>query len=359
MKHRKILSALLALAMMMALAVPAMAISGDAGGIGGLDQDSGGLFVVGKADEEVVVQDKHVTLRSWQVSEPDENKVYTLTKGDGEDTVISLVTPQKSDTLVFTGLNEYTWICGLAYSDPDGDGVYDQRLLRATAEENGDCTYKFEPADIASPLTSINDPGFPLNTNYAEALYLDFMLKPDGAIGLRIGFSNGDAQIQVSVAKLMEIFGPNTLLRLECMAFTCAVLLPGEDAEPAQPAEAGTYTVKYGDTWGQLALNNYGSYGAWRLLWKANGYKGLSTGKDIVLPEKLGSYTRLPAQVLAEGEKLYTVKAGDTLGQIAAAEYGDMSMYKAIFERNSDRLKSANSIYEGQVLVLPVKPAGN
>lgn len=29
--------------------------------------------------------------------------------------------------------------------------------------------------------------------------------------------------------------------------------------------------------------------------------------------------------------------------------------YKAIFERNADRLVNANTIYEGQVIVLPAK----
>ena len=31
--------------------------------------------------------------------------------------------------------------------------------------------------------------------------------------------------------------------------------------------------------------------------------------------------------------------------------------YKAIFERNADRLVNANAIYEGQVIVLPAKEA--
>lgn len=55
------------------------------------------------------------------------------------------------------------------------------------------------------------------------------------------------------------------------------------------------------------------------------------------------------------GEKLYTVKAGDTLGKTAASQYGKVSEYKAVFERNTDRLKNANTIYAGQVIVLPVK----
>ena len=75
----------------------------------------------------------------------------------------------------------------------------------------------------------------------------------------------------------------------------------------------------------------------------------------ITLPEKLGKDTLLPAAAAGEGEKLYTVKAGDTLGKIAAAEYGKAGEYLAIFERNADRLKNANTIYEGQVIVLPAK----
>ena len=131
---------------------------------------------------------------------------------------------------------------------------------------------------------------------------------------------------------------------------------PEKPTEPAKPA-AGTYTAKQWDTWGHIALNNYGSYAAWPGLYAANGYKGISVGMTITLPEKIGSFTRLAPQTLAEGEKLYTVKAGDTLGQIAVSEYGSFMMYKAIFERNSDRLKNVNTIYDGQTLVLPVKPA--
>ena len=33
----------------------------------------------------------------------------------------------------------------------------------------------------------------------------------------------------------------------------------------------------------------------------------------------------------------------------------DVMKYKTIFERNADRLVSTNTIYEGQVIVLPAK----
>ena len=45
---------------------------------------------------------------------------------------------------------------------------------------------------------------------------------------------------------------------------------PGEPTTPAAPAAAGTYTVKKGDTYGTIALNNYGTYGVWGELYKAN-----------------------------------------------------------------------------------------
>lgn len=70
-------------------------------------------------------------------------------------------------------------------------------------------------------------------------------------------------------------------------------------------------------------LNNYGTYGVWRELHKAN------KGAALVLPE--------------------------TLGAIAKATYGDAMKYKTIFERNADCLVNAKTIYEGQVIVLPAK----
>lgn len=113
--------------------------------------------------------------------------------------------------------------------------------------------------------------------------------------------------------------------------------------------------MKKGDTYGTIALNNYGTYGVWSELYKANKGVKLTEGATLVLPEKLGKVARINAPAAASGETLYTVKAGDTLGAIAKATYGDVMKYKTIFERNADRLVNANTIYEGQVIVLPAK----
>ena len=130
---------------------------------------------------------------------------------------------------------------------------------------------------------------------------------------------------------------------------------PEQPDQPAVPDAPGTYTVKRGDTWGSICTNFYGTNAQRYALMNANKNVKLKEGTVITLPEKLGKDTLIPAPAAAEGEKLYTVKAGDTLGKIAAAEYGRAGEYQAIFERNADRLKNANTIYEGQVIVLPAR----
>ena len=130
---------------------------------------------------------------------------------------------------------------------------------------------------------------------------------------------------------------------------------PEQPEQPAAPVAAGSYTVKKGDTYGTIALNNYGTYGVWSELYKVNKGAKLTEGTTLVLPETLGKVARINAPAAANGEILYTVKAGDTLGAIAKATYGDVMKYKTIFERNADRLVNANTIYEGQVIVLPAK----
>lgn len=130
---------------------------------------------------------------------------------------------------------------------------------------------------------------------------------------------------------------------------------PAETEQPAAPAEAGSYTAKKGDTWSSICTNFYGNNAQRYNLMNANKGVALKEGAVITLPAKLGKDALIPAPAAAEGEKLYTVVRGDTLGKIAAAEYGKVSEYKAIFERNADRLKNADTIYEGQVIVLPAK----
>jgi nucleoid-associated protein YgaU len=51
--------------------------------------------------------------------------------------------------------------------------------------------------------------------------------------------------------------------------------------------------------------------------------------------------------------KTYTVKSGDTLGEIAKRELGSASKYMEIFNANRDLLSDPDKIKPGQVLKMP------
>ena len=55
----------------------------------------------------------------------------------------------------------------------------------------------------------------------------------------------------------------------------------------------------------------------------------------------------------APAVKTYTVKAGDTLSEIAKAELGSANAYMKIFEANRDQLSDPDKIKPGQVLKIP------
>jgi LysM repeat protein len=83
-------------------------------------------------------------------------------------------------------------------------------------------------------------------------------------------------------------------------------------------------------------------------LW--NAIKTIPTWQnDIVADIKV---TGGPAAA-APAAKTYTVKAGDTLGQIAKEHLGSAGAYMKIFELNKDQLTDPDKIKPGQVLRLP------
>lgn len=55
----------------------------------------------------------------------------------------------------------------------------------------------------------------------------------------------------------------------------------------------------------------------------------------------------------AFGDRLHTVRAGDTLSEIAQERLGDASRWEEIFEANRPMLQDPDRIYPGQVLRIP------
>jgi nucleoid-associated protein YgaU len=54
-----------------------------------------------------------------------------------------------------------------------------------------------------------------------------------------------------------------------------------------------------------------------------------------------------------QGQRRYTVKAGDTLSKISRAFYGDANQYEKIFAANRGILQDPNRISPGQELIIP------
>jgi nucleoid-associated protein YgaU len=116
---------------------------------------------------------------------------------------------------------------------------------------------------------------------------------------------------------------------------------------PVNPAKATVVTVKRGDSLWKLAEQNLGKGLRWHEL--------LSTNPGILDPNRIvaGSQIYLPAAIspLRTPTKL-TVRAGDTLSQIAQTRLGHAS-YAACIAHANPAIRDANLIYAGQALLLP------
>ena len=195
---KKLLSLALALVMCLGLTVPAFAVA-----------SNWKLEVPGKTDAEVFVGGKTFILRDWNfdVYDPSFGEIvsYNLYK----DNVCVLA---KGDTAVFTykpeestnqgGFDGFGGAAGggsvfslEAWSDPDGDGVYDRRMISES--------YDHEEGELA--------PGneyevLPVGTD------VDFMeifgyYQPMWGTG-------GEDLVRLSADRVLELFGPNTLVKI-------------------------------------------------------------------------------------------------------------------------------------------------
>lgn len=68
---------------------------------------------------------------------------------------------------------------------------------------------------------------------------------------------------------------------------------------------------------------------------------------------------RFKSEGIEEAIAVHEVKAGETLGMISFAYYGDPNFYTLIFEFNRDALNDPDSIFPGQILRIPPKPETN
>jgi LysM repeat protein len=75
---------------------------------------------------------------------------------------------------------------------------------------------------------------------------------------------------------------------------------------------------------------------------------------DISAPQQApASMTAGASASGGQGQRRYTVKAGDTLSKISREFYGDPNQYSKIFNANRNVLRDPNTISPGQELVIP------
>ena len=154
----------------------------------------------------------------------------------------------------------------------------------------------------------------------------------------------------------------NTLARLNNLAnpnliYVGQRLLVQQAATPSQPqtttpststTTVATYTVKAGDTLGQIAANHQTSVNQLVQLNKLANPNLIYVGQVLTIKQATSasqSTTATPAKPASSAT--YTVKAGDTLSQIAA-NYG--TSYQTLASLN--HLSNPNEIYVGQTLKL-------
>ncbi|WP_243415240.1 peptidoglycan recognition protein family protein [Merdimmobilis hominis] len=125
-------------------------------------------------------------------------------------------------------------------------------------------------------------------------------------------------------------------------------LKPAAEIPAVVKPTAKTYTVKNGDSFWKIAMEQLGDGERWRELAAANGMNANSMihpGDVLKLPSGTGSTPVKPTA------KTYTVKDGDSFWKIATEQLGDGNRYKELAEANGMTEKSV--IHSGDVLKLP------
>lgn len=83
---------------------------------------------------------------------------------------------------------------------------------------------------------------------------------------------------------------------------------------------------------------------------------GFQEGTKLIIPP-LEAVQDTPVEIYANTpagkERVYVVRAGDTLSRIAAKKYGNSNKWRAIFKANKNKIRKPSAIRAGMVLKLP------
>ena len=237
--RKKALSLALALVMCLGLTVPAFAVASD-----------WKLEVPSKTDAEVLLDERTFTVRDWD-SDPNSGD---MTRTDSRQwTVENVYVLSKGDTAVITSGEPFMHLGFSVWSDPDGDGVYDSRLMDVSSGE-------ILPANVAEPVRFgpiySEETGEEIDWSgpYANDLNLYFSSDGEAWVDAGGGMVPEITRGQVSADYLLEAFGPNTLVRIEWKDWSCAILVEGNTTQPTVPTVGGFTDVKKTDWFAEPVL---------------------------------------------------------------------------------------------------------
>ena len=150
---------------------------------------------------------------------------------------------------------------------------------------------------------------------------------------------------------------------------------PTEATEPQPRADtpeavetARTYTVRAGDTLGDIARRTYGTATAWQRIARANPLVDptrLKVGQPLRLP---AAETRDAADAASPTDTAdalppptpaitHTIRTGESLSTLASRYYGDSTLWRTIFRANRDRIgNNPDALRVGMSLTIPPKP---
>ena len=232
---KKLLSLALALVMCLGLTIPAFEA-----------ESKWKVEVVGKTDAEISLGKKTFTVRDWVISGTFKDDEFDMigniwTKTDSHQwTAENVYALSKGDEVVFTkGGESFEEFYMTAWSDPDGDGVYDQLIGNITSE---DYSSTFLPANAAGPVRDFYAQTYTLF--YMPSLgYLQQMgLTPDGYGSWDLTDTGGVSpvtELKMSPDFLLDIYGANTIVNIMTpdKSWNCTILVEGNP--PAHRSHCG------------------------------------------------------------------------------------------------------------------------
>lgn len=110
----------------------------------------------------------------------------------------------------------------------------------------------------------------------------------------------------------------------------------------------------YGNENGPTAESLFEKYGSWEKVILKSFSSNSGMDACLGLYDVQYDHNKMVQSVVEHDKITYTVKNNDNLSIIAEKYYGTQSGYNAIYEANKDQIKTANLIYEGQKLIIPL-----